>query len=73
MVVSERAQSNVTDITSGHQAAADRLRAGGRLRDWRVECGARQAEITPGLNDTITVRYHLCHLGRGLFQQQRLL
>ena len=29
VVVNERAQSNVTDITSGHSGAADRLPGGG--------------------------------------------
>ena len=56
-LVSERAQSNVTDITSGHQAAADSGQAGGCERG---ECGARhRLEITPGLENTFLTRHQL--------------
>ena len=51
-LVSERAQSNVTDITSGHKAAADCGLAGGC--ESCETAGPDRLERTPGLHNTNT-------------------
>ena len=62
-MVSERAQSNVTDITSGHQAAADSDsgQAGGCERG-EESAGPDGLEMTPGLLNTDKVSLPLCLL-----------
>ena len=46
VVVNERAQSNVTDITSGHSGAADRLPGGG-WEMWQAAAELSSLSLSP--------------------------
>ena len=70
VVVNERAQSNVTDITSGHKAAADCGLAGGCETG---ECGGPVSQsVTPGMDNTFKLRFNSQTDFMEISQQQQL-